>query len=46
VRIEASQPQGPQNIYLPDVTRAREELGLAVNVPLDEAIRRTLDFLG
>jgi nucleoside-diphosphate-sugar epimerase len=45
VRIEASQPQGPQNIYLPDVTRARTELGLAVNVPLDEAIRRTLNFL-
>jgi UDP-glucuronate decarboxylase len=46
VMVEASQPQGPQNIYLPNVTRARAELNLAVNVPLDEAIQRTLDFLG
>jgi len=36
--------QGPQNIYLPNITRAKEELGLRVTVPLREAIRRTLAF--
>jgi dTDP-glucose 4,6-dehydratase len=36
--------QGPQNIYLPNIARAREELGLRVTVPLREAIRRTLAF--
>lgn len=30
--------------YVPDTTRAREELGLAMRVELDEAIRRTLAF--
>ncbi len=30
--------------YVPDVTRAKEELGLRVLVPLDEALRRTLRF--
>jgi nucleoside-diphosphate-sugar epimerase len=44
VIIQSQQPQGPQNIYLPNVTRAREELGLRVTVPLREAIRRTLAF--
>jgi UDP-glucuronate decarboxylase len=45
VTIQSTQPQGPQNIYLPDVTRARTDLGLAVTVPLREAITRTLEFL-
>ncbi len=45
VTIQSTQPQGPQNIYLPDVTRARTELGLAINVPLREAITRTLEVL-
>jgi dTDP-glucose 4,6-dehydratase len=44
VVIQAKQPQGPQNIYLPNITRAKEELGLRVTVPLREAIRRTLAF--
>ncbi len=38
--------QGPQNIYLPNIVRAKEELGLRVTVPLREAIRRTLAFHG
>jgi nucleoside-diphosphate-sugar epimerase len=44
VEAQAREPQGPQNIYLPDVAKAREELGLRVTVPLREAIRRTLAF--
>jgi dTDP-glucose 4,6-dehydratase len=45
VVIQSRQPHGPQNIYLPDITRARTELGLEVRVALDDAIRRTLAFL-
>jgi nucleoside-diphosphate-sugar epimerase len=45
VVIQSLQPQGPQNIYLPDVARARTELGLEVAIPLREAIRRTFEFL-
>ena len=42
VTIQHEQPQGPQNIYLPDIARARRELGLGVTVPLREAIARTV----
>jgi len=45
VTIQSTQPQGPQNIYLPDITRAKTELGLAVTIPLREAISRTIVFL-
>jgi nucleoside-diphosphate-sugar epimerase len=45
VTIQSAQPHGPQNIYLPDIARARGELGLEVRVKLDEAIRRTLGNL-
>ena len=45
VVIQSAQPQGPQNIYLPDITRAREELQLSVGIPLRDAIRRTFGFL-
>jgi nucleoside-diphosphate-sugar epimerase len=45
VVIQASQPQGPQNIYLPDISRARNELQLEVTVPLRNAIARTLESL-
>jgi dTDP-glucose 4,6-dehydratase len=45
VVIQSAQPQGPQNIYLPDVTLARTELDLKVRIPLAFAIPRTLDFL-
>ncbi len=34
-------PAGPTNRYLPDITRARSELGLAARVGLREAIART-----
>ena len=44
VDIQSTQPQGPQNIYLPNIGRATNELGLKVTVPLREAIRRTLAF--
>ena len=46
VIIQSAQPQGPQNIYLPDITRARTELALDVAIPLPDAIARTLAFLG
>jgi dTDP-glucose 4,6-dehydratase len=45
VVIQSVQPQGPQNIYLPDIGRARDELNLDVAIPLEEAIARTLAFL-
>jgi nucleoside-diphosphate-sugar epimerase len=45
VTVQSRQPQGPQNIYLPDIARARQELGLDVRVNLAEAIRRTLAWL-
>jgi nucleoside-diphosphate-sugar epimerase len=46
VTVQSTAPPGPQNIYLPDIGRARAELSLEVTVPLSEAIRRTLLFLG
>ncbi len=45
VIIQSVQPQGPQNIYLPDIHRARAELNLDVPIPLQNAIERTLAFL-
>ena len=45
VTVQSLLPQGPQNIYLPDITRARTELKLEVLIPLSDAIRRTLEFL-
>lgn len=30
--------------YLPDTTLAREELGLSITIPLEDAIRRTLEW--
>ena len=45
VVIESVQPQGPQNIYLPNVSRSRTELHLDVSIPLQDAIARTLAFL-
>ena len=35
---------GVSSSYVPDVTRAQAELGLDVTVPLDEALRRTVDW--
>jgi dTDP-glucose 4,6-dehydratase len=45
VTIQSAQPQGPHNIYLPDIRRARAELHLDVAIPLREAIARTWSFL-
>jgi nucleoside-diphosphate-sugar epimerase len=45
VIIQSTQPQGPQNIYLPNIARAREELDLDMLIPLPEAIARTIAFL-
>jgi dTDP-glucose 4,6-dehydratase len=45
VIIQSVQPQGPQNIYLPNIHRARTELNLNVAIPLQDAIVRTLAFL-
>jgi dTDP-glucose 4,6-dehydratase len=45
VIIQSVQPRGPQNIYLPDIRRARTELNLDVAIPLRDAIARTLEFL-
>jgi len=45
VVIQSLQPQGPQNIYLPNITRARSELNLDVFIPQQDAIKRTLAYL-
>jgi len=45
VVIQSAQPQGPQNIYLPNIARARSELNLDVAIPLAGAVTRTLAFL-
>ena len=34
-------PSAPLNSYVPDITRARNELGLSITVPLTESLRRT-----
>ena len=36
------EPGAKPSVYVPDITRARSELGLDVSVPLDEAIRSTV----
>jgi nucleoside-diphosphate-sugar epimerase len=41
VRIALPASDGPRQIYVPAVRRAREELGLEVRIPLDESLRRT-----
>lgn len=43
--IQSRQPQGAQNIYLPNIARARDELHLDVAIPLPDAIARTLGWL-
>jgi nucleoside-diphosphate-sugar epimerase len=45
VIIQSVQAAGPQNIYLPDVTRARTELNLDVAISLSDAISRTIRYL-
>jgi dTDP-glucose 4,6-dehydratase len=42
VRIaRPASPDQPRQVYVPEICRAREELGLEVWIPLEEAIRRT-----
>jgi dTDP-glucose 4,6-dehydratase len=38
------EPGKPAERYVPDIARARTELGLDVSIPLPEAIRRTADW--
>ncbi len=45
VVIQSVQPQGPQNIYLPNIARVRTDLNLDVTIPLRDAIPRTIEFL-
>lgn len=42
--VELAGGAGVDSIYVPDISRAREELGLEVKVSLREAIRMTLDY--
>jgi dTDP-glucose 4,6-dehydratase len=44
VVAKARVPGKPAERYVPSVERAKQELGLGVRVPLDEAIRRTARF--
>jgi dTDP-glucose 4,6-dehydratase len=44
-RGPARDPVSPPSRHVPSVALAREELGLDVWVPLDEALRRTWDWL-
>ncbi len=41
--LDKTPPQTPPNYYVPDITRAKTELGLSVQVSLIDAIRRTID---
>jgi len=41
---QSPKPGIPPLRYVPRVDRAREELGLKVKIPLDEAIRRMFDW--
>ncbi len=41
---KASLPHSPPSWYVPDITQAREQLGLEINISLNEAICRTLDY--
>ena len=32
-----------RNVYIPDITRAKRELGLAINISLSQSIQQFLD---
>lgn len=38
-------PTAPVGHYVPDVTKAKTELGLQIRIPLDQALERTFDWL-
>lgn len=44
VTVEATQSAGGVSIYVPDVSRARQELNAEVLVPLSDAIQRSLQY--
>ncbi len=39
--LDQPDPGAARNRYVPDISKARQQLGLSVTVPLAEAIRRT-----
>lgn len=46
VPVEIRGAPAPVHRYVPDVSRARDELGLHESVPLEEGVRRTLQWAG
>jgi nucleoside-diphosphate-sugar epimerase len=44
VVVESTQSAGGVSVYVPDVSRARQELGAEVLVPLADAVQRTLRY--
>ena len=44
IQILSSPSGAPPQCYVPDISRAREELGLDVKISLEEAILRTLEY--
>lgn len=46
IRILTPPGTGPPHCYAPDISRARRELGLEVETPLETAIRLTLEYHG
>lgn len=46
IHIAHTAPTGPPPRYVPDIGRARTELGLDVNIPLAAAIRATAEWYG
>lgn len=44
-RVTPAQPAAAPSRYVPSIARARDELGLDVWIPFDDAIRRTWDWL-
>ncbi len=43
VRGKPSLQAAPER-YVPDITRAKDELGLKISIPLDEALHRTIEW--
>lgn len=43
IEISKTMSNEPRPWYVPDISRARDELGLSINVPFAEAVRRTVE---